>query len=194
MAATNENALQLQAADVYVATRVPVTALLEDMSNADTVRTELEALTYVRIASVTDVQCAINTSDNVVRVETDDNGTIYTAFRPAATISGNWFEVGEIPALEVVLGISSTLVIGSPNKKLWGTNLATRKLPELIIKIVGKVDENNKNNTIFLYDCGLEGDLVFAFTDIVRAGDLPASPFSFTGNRGGFVLADFERY
>jgi hypothetical protein len=43
------------------------------LSNVATVISELDALSYERMASVTDVQFAVNTSDNQIKIETDDN-------------------------------------------------------------------------------------------------------------------------
>jgi len=71
-------------------------------------------------------------------------------------------------------------------------NIATRDIPELIVKIVTVADSDGAVNTAYLYNAGLSGELVNSFLDIVRAGDLPTSAFEFTGNKGGFVLINSE--
>jgi hypothetical protein len=103
MSASNENALSILAGLVYVAEWAAITALEDDLSNASAVSLELAALSYERLASVTDVQFSVNTSDKTMKVETDDNGTIYSAYEPTAKISGNWYETGEVNVLATIL-------------------------------------------------------------------------------------------
>lgn len=194
MAATNENALSVLAGLVYVAEWTAITPLLDDLTNASTVAQELAALSYERLASVTDVKFSVNTSDKQTKVETDDNGTIYSAYEPTAKISGNWYETGEVNVLKTILWLSVLDVAWTPGCRVYGQNISSKELPKIVIKIVGKDDANNKNNVIYLYDAGLSGDIIQSFLDIVRAGDIPASPFEFTGNRGGVRLAVSERY
>ncbi|MDD3302282.1 MAG: hypothetical protein PHN31_01905 [Candidatus Gracilibacteria bacterium] len=194
MSAVNENALQDQIGELYVIGRTDLSvAFLNDLSNSETLRAELDAMTFIRMASVTDLSLAVNLSDNLVEVEADDTGTLKKFTRPSAIISGNWFEVGDIDALKVLLGINSLDVVGSPTSVNYGMNLTTRTIPELIVKIVTVPDANNKVNTVYLYNSGLSGELVFSFLDVVRAGDLPVSAFELTGNKGGFVLINSER-
>ena len=194
MSALNENALSVLAWDVYVAEWASITALDDSLSNAVTVISEMDALSYTRLASVTDVQFAVNTSENQIKVETDDNGVIYQAYTPQAKISWNWYEVGEIPAIQKILWVNVLDVVGSPNSKIYGQNLTTKELPKLVIKIVGKNDANGKNNIVYLYDAGLSGDLIQAFVDVVRAGDITPSAFEFLGNKGGTRVVKAERY
>jgi len=194
MTSVNENALSILAGLVYVAPRTSVTALLDDMSNSSIVAWELDALSYERLASVTDVQFSMNTSDKVTKVETDDNGTIYSAYEPTIKIAWNWYETGEVNVLKTILGINVLDVTGTPDQRIYGLNISSKELPKIVVKIIGKDDANGKNNTIYLYDAGLSGDIVQSFVDVVRAGDIPASPFEFLGNRGWFWLIRAERY
>lgn len=194
MSATNENALSILAGLVYVAPRSSITALKDDMSNASIVAGELNALSYERLASVTDIQFSVNTSEKTIKVETDDNGTIYSAYEPTAKVSGNWYETGEVNVLKTILGLTVLDVAWATAQRLYGQNITSKTLPKVVIKIVGKDDTNGKNNTIFLYDAGLSGDVIQSFVDVVRAGDIPASPFEFLGNRGGTWLVQSERF
>lgn len=194
MSATNERALSILAGDVYIAQWAAITALDDSLSNAVTVKSQLDALSYARLASVTDVAFAVNTSENQIKVETDDNGVIYQAYTPQAKISGNWFETGEVIDLQYLLGLNVLDVAGSPAKKIYGQNLTTKELPKLVIKIIGKSDTDWLENTIYLYDAGLSGDIIQSFVDVVRAGDIQSSPFEFLGNKGGMRLTSAERY
>jgi len=191
MAATNENALQITAGEVYIASYSSITALEDDLSNATSVQTDLDALSYTRMASVIDTQIAVNTGENLLKVESDDNGTIYTAYQPWVTISGSRYEVGEMDVLEKIIGVAPVV---DGDSKLLGLNIKSKTLPKLVVKIVGKTDASGNNNVHYLHDCGFEGDLVFGFVDLVRAGDLPNSPFEFVWNRWGTWLVDADRY
>lgn len=194
MSATNPNALQDVIGKLYVAPKVSLWVDLDDdMTNSESVRTALNALTYTRMASITDLTMSINLQDKLVEVESDDNGILKSFSLPTINITGNWFETGDVDALEVLLGIQSLAVAGSPNSVNYGFNLATRVIPELVVKIVTDADENGNVKTAYLYNAGLSADLQFTFLDIVRAGDLPASPFELAGKKGGFVLINDQR-
>ncbi len=194
MSAVNENALQDQIWELYVIGRTDLSvAFLNDLSNSETLRAELDAMTFIRMASVTDLSLAVNLSDNLVEVEADDTGTLKKFTRPSAIISWNWFEVWDIDALKVLLGINSLDVVWSPTSVNYWMNLTTRTIPELIVKIVTVPDANNKVNTVYLYNSWLSWELVFSFLDVVRAWDLPVSAFELTWNKGWFVLINSER-
>ena len=90
--------------------------------------------------------------------------------------------------LEKVLGINSVDVSGTTDYTAYGSNLQVKELPKLVIKIVWNNDANGKNKTIYLYDAWLNGDLIQGFVDVVRAWDVPNSPFEFMGNRWGLWL------
>lgn len=194
MSASNENALSILAGLVYVAEWAAITALEDDLSNASAVSLELAALSYERLASVTDVQFSVNTSDKTMKVETDDNGTIYSAYEPTAKISGNWYETGEVNVLATILWLSVLDVAWTPGARVYGQNITSKELPKIVIKIVGQDDSSGYNNTIYLYDAGLSWDVIQSFLDVVRAGDIPASPFEFIGNRWWIRLTIAERY
>ena len=194
MPSVNEDALSILAWLVYVAEWSAITALLDDLSNASIVAWELDALSYERLASVTDVKFSINTSDKQTKVETDDNGTIYSAYEPTAKISGNWYETGEVNVLKTILGLNVLDVAWTPNERIYWQNINSKELPKIVIRIVGKDDADWLNNTIYLYDAWLSGDVIQSFLDVVRAGDIPASPFEFIGNRGGVWLCKSERF
>lgn len=182
--ATNPNALQDVSAKLYVAPRVTLSDdFLNDLSNAETLRSELDAITYTRIASITDLTMAINLQDNLVEIESDDNGILKTFSQPSVNLTGNWFETGDVDALKILLGIESLNVAGSPDSVDYGMNINTRVVPEIIVKVVTEPDENNKVKTVYMYNAGISADLQFTFLDIVRAGDLPASPFEIAGKK-----------
>jgi len=194
MSATNENALSVLACEIYAADWVSITALDDTLSNAVTVIWELAALSYTRIASITDVEFAVNTSENQIKVETDDNWVIYQAYTPQSKISWNRYETGDVNAVKTLLWLEVLDVAWSPTSRIYGQNLTTKELPKLVVKIVGKNDANLLNNTIYLYDAGLSWDIIQSFVDVVRAWDIKPSPFEFMGNKWGFRLAQAERY
>ncbi len=194
MSAVNTKALQDQIWEIYVIAKTDLSAAFkDDLTNAEALRAELDAMTFTRLASVTDLQMSVNLSDNLVEVEADDTWTLKKFTRPAVTISWNWYEVWDIDTLKVILWINSLAVVWTPNSVDYGFNLATRTIPELIIKIVTTADTDWDVNTTYLYNAWLSGELVFAFLDVVRAWDLPASAFEFTWNKGWFVLVNNER-
>lgn len=194
MSAINVNALQDVIWQLYVIKRTDLSAdFLNDLTNSEALRAELDAMSFQRMASVTDLTMNVNLSDNIVEVEADDTGTLKKFTRPAINITGNWFEVGDVDTLAVLLDINKLDVAGSPDSVNWGMSLTTRSLPELIVKIVTVPDDNNKIKTAYLYNAGVSGELAFSFLDVVRAGDLPASSFELNGNKGGFVLVNDQR-
>lgn len=194
MSAVNQNALQDQIWELYVIAKTDLAATFkDDLTNAETLRAELDAMTFTRMASVTDLSMSMNLSDNLVEVEADDTWTLKKFTRPQVTISWNWFEVWDVDALEILLWINQLAVAGSPTSVDYGFNLSTRTIPELIVKIVTTADTNNKVNTVYLYNAWLSWELVFSFLDVVRAWDLPASAFELTWNKWGFVLINSER-
>ena len=194
MSATNEQALSISAGKVYIAEWAAITALDDTLSNAITVKSELDALSYERLSSVTDVEFTVNTSENQIKVETDDNGIIYQAYTPQAKITWNRYETGDVQALQYMLWVNVLDVAGSPASKLYGQNLTTKSLPKLVIKIVGINDSNWEKNTVYLYDAWLSGDVIQSFVDVVRAWDIKPSPFEFMGNKWWMWLVSAERF
>lgn len=194
MSATNPSALQDVTAKLYVATKTSLSAeFLNDLSNAESLRAEIDALTFTRVASVTDLTLSINLQDNLVEVESDDNGILKTFTQPAVNISWNRYEVWDADVLEIVLWINQLAVSGSPNSVDYWFKLSSRTLPELIVKIVTDADDNNEVKTVYLYNAGISADIQQTFLDVTRTQDLPASPFEFQGKKWWFLLINDQR-
>lgn len=104
MTAINESALPKNVGYLYVADYAPtITQLLADLSNSSVVKGELDALSYDRIASITDLEIVENLAENLLQVDTDDTGTIYKATTPKISATGNWFELFETNVIEKIL-------------------------------------------------------------------------------------------
>jgi hypothetical protein len=118
MAATNAKALQTVPAIIEVAAypAAGITNLLANNSNAQAVITDIETkiLSWSRLASVTDLAITRNVAEGMVEAETDDNATVFRGARPSVTVSGNWFEEGNLDSLQVLLGEAYTAVAASP--------------------------------------------------------------------------------
>ena len=118
MAAIKKNALQTVPAILEVAAFpiAGVTALLSDNSNAAAVIADIEGKvsSWTRIASVVDMALTVNKADGLVKAEADDTGTVYSGSRASIKVTGNWFEVGDLDALSVLLGEAYTSVAASP--------------------------------------------------------------------------------
>lgn len=273
MPASNTHALSVNPGIVEVApyvTTLPV--LLNDNSNAVAVKSALDALTYVRIASVTDVKLMENYGQKGVEIITDDNGTIYKSVAPSVTIKGNWYEAGDVDAVKALVGktvlnVATTPVvvtaeahgtgwtIGKPfalnykngantvvasitvkvnavskvlntdysvyvgdgtngtlgvtyivpitaqtlaitvdytytpnASKLTGSTIQNTQLPNLVVRITSTDAVTSKVKTQYLVNSNFDGEIVSAFLDVARAGEIGVSPFSFSGNRKGQVL------
>jgi len=194
MSAIKNGALQDQIWQLYVIAKSTLsTAFLDNLTTAEALRTELDALTFTRMASITDLNLKLNLSDNLKEIEADDTWTLKKYTRPSVIISWNWFEVWDIDALKILLWINSLAVAGSPTSVDYWFNLSTRTIPELIVKIVTVADSNWDVDTVYLYNAWLSWELVLSFLDVVRAGDLPASAFELAWNKGWFVLVNSER-
>lgn len=130
MGAINESALPKNAGFLYVAEYTSsITQLLADISNASVVKGELDALTYSRLASITDLEVVENLAENMLKVDTDDNGTIYKATTPKVSVTGNWFELFETSVIEKILGQNivnqaGSLVAGAT--QTWLLNTVTK--------------------------------------------------------------------
>lgn len=77
--------------------------------------------------------------------------------------------------------------------KFIGTNIKTLELPRLVMKIVS-TDDSGKTNTEYLIDAGFEWELIKAFVDVARAGDIPGTSFDFKGNKLGAYVSKNERF
>jgi len=105
MTATNSKALSVNPWIIEVASySSSITTLADDMTNADTVRSELDALSYERLASIIDLQVSENYWANVVKIEADDNWVIYSSTKPEMTISWTRYEVLELDAINKLTG------------------------------------------------------------------------------------------
>ena len=194
MSATNQNALSISTGKVYIANWANITSLLDNLSNAVQVITDLDALSYTQIASVTDVTFAVWTGEKKVIVETDDNGIIWTGYIPSATINGNRFESNEVWVIEKMLWLTSLSVAWGTPYKVMGQNITPKTLPKMVVKIVGTADANNKKRTIYLYDSMMSADILTSFLDVVRAGNLKGTAFTFEWNKNGIRLHKTELY
>lgn len=114
MAATNSKALSVNPGIVEVALwNSSLSTPASDLSNASTLKSEYDALSYERLASVIDVQLSENFGDNVLQVETDDNGIIYSSTVPTVSISWSWYEVLEPDTINIITGQNSVSVAGA---------------------------------------------------------------------------------
>ncbi len=273
MSATNTHALGVNPGIVEVAPYVStLPVLLNDNSNAVAVKSALDALTYVRIASVTDVKLMENYGEKGVEIITDDNGTIYKSVAPSVTIKGNWYEAGDVDAVKALVGktvlnvaaspvtvtgeakgtgwtigtpiklnykdgdntivqsivvkvngvtkalgtdyttfvgdgttglLGYTYIVGitaqtlavtvdysyNPNaSKYTGSTIQNTQLPNLVVRITSTDAVTSKVKTQYLVNSNFDGEIVSAFLDVARAGEIAVSPFSFSGNRKGQVL------
>ena len=90
MSATNSHALSVNPWILEVAVWTSsIPTLASDASNSVAVKASLDALSFVRLASITDLKVSENYGNKPVEIITDDNGTIYKSAVPAITIKGN---------------------------------------------------------------------------------------------------------
>ena len=274
MPALNEKALNVNPGIVEVAVNPgTIPALAADASNAVAVRSACDALSFTRLASVIDVKISENNGANVVEVISDDLGTIYKAGVPDVTVTGSFYEVGDVDAVSTITGKPTLNVAGSPvtvtaeahgtgwtvgtpikathkngddtivtsivvknnsttlaagtdystyvgngvngdegytyvvpltaqtgsitfgysytpNAATYvGTTISSKEIPSLVVRVTSTDPATGKVKITYLIDSGFDGELVSAFVDVARAGNLEASPFSFKGNRLGTILS-----
>lgn len=269
MSATNDSALPKNVGFLYVAQyTTSVTQLLQDLSNASAVKGQLDTLSYQRLSSITDLKEVENMNENLVKIDTDDNGTIYKATTPKISVTGNRFEMFEPDIIKTLLGqnvLSQAGTLVSGHTQTWAANTITKSqfyafdgqnsngtkptityikqgattlvewtdyevvkngvrgvvfltpfvvtnsttatydytpaaakyqgtviqpstIPQLVIKIVSTDSATGKVKTTYLVNCGIESDLISAYIDVVRSGDMTPTPFEFVGNKLGYVL------
>lgn len=105
MPATNNAALPKNVGFLYVADyTTTITQLLQNVSNASAVKWVLDGLSYDRLASITDLEVIENLAENMLKVDTDDNGTILKITTPKVSVKWNWFELFEYAVIEKILG------------------------------------------------------------------------------------------
>jgi len=160
-----------------------LTAILPDFSNVEAVKTEIDALTFARLSSVIDLLTNENYSD-VLKVETDDNGIIYTSTLPVVKISGTYYEIGDPDVLELMF---NKLVVDGIDNQVIGSKIENTELPKLIARITSALP-NSKVKQVYLRDCNSIGESITWFLDPKRAGDLPNSTFEFEGNKSGDIF------
>ena len=160
-----------------------ITALTDNLSNAETVMGEIDALTLVRIASVIDLQSSEDYSDKL-KIETDDNGVIYTSTSPVVKISGTYYEIGNPNVLSEMLG---KYVINGTGNQIVGSKIGATEMPKLICRITSTLP-GAKVKKVYLLDANFVGQIINGFLDPNRAGDLPNSTFEFEGNKGGAIF------
>jgi hypothetical protein len=197
MGALHEEHLSTQAGIVEVAlVDDSVPALLDNNTNAVAVITAIDALTFVRLASITDLTVGVNTTEEKVEQRADDLGIIYSAYTPGVKVSMNWFESGNMEAIELLLGTAVIdVAVAGPNPayKITGQNIKPHKLPQLIVRITGMDDADSHKEKVYLFDTGLNGEITRKFVDLTRTKEVPASTLEFKGNVGGFWLHTTER-
>ena len=191
MSATNQTALSILACKVYIAPWASITALQDSLSNASTIIAQLDALSYSQLASVTDVEFAINTADKAMKIETDDNGIIYQAYTPMVKVTWNWFETGDVNSISALIWAN---VQTSGTGRIYGQNITAKSLPHLVVKIVWVADSAWLSNTIYLYDAWMSWDIIQSYVDVVRAGNIKPSPFTFEWNKWWIWLVNAKRF
>ena len=191
MSATNSKALLVNPGILEVATWVnTIPALASDLSNASTVKSALDALSYVRLASITDLQVSENYGNNPVEVITDDNGTIYLSTVPEVTMTGNWYEVGELSVVNKITGKATLSVASSPVAvtaeahgtgwtigtpfKLLNKNGANTIVSSIVVKAGGSALVLNTDYRTFVGD-GTNGTLGYTYITPITAQTLEKS-------------------
>ena len=134
MSAINPRDIAKYAGVVSVATRpASVTAANSSNSNVKAVISEIEsAVTFTRLASITNLQVNTNTADSLVEQFADEPDTqeIYSAGVPLHTINFDVFEIKNFDALGILYGktvnnTAGSLVSGATQVKAsgsWGYN------------------------------------------------------------------------
>ena len=184
MSATEEKYLnKLPAVLEIVQDPGTLTAILDDFSNVEAVKTEIDALTFFRISSITDLNVEDDFSD-VLKVETDDNGVIYTSANEVIKVTGNYYEIWNPDVLSEMLG---KLVVDGTGNQAVGSKIGSKEMPKLIVRITSALP-NSKTKQVYVRDSNFIGQVVNGFLDVNRAGDLPNSPFEFEGNKWGDIF------
>lgn len=70
----------------------------------------------------------------------------------------------------------------------------SKELPRVIVKIETCPDVNSKVDTFYLVDCGINGELITPFLDVVRAWDLVWSSLELMVNKGWYILKGKQRF
>lgn len=186
MGATNEKDLNKNPAIIEIVQDPgTITEILADGSNAEAVKTEIDALTFIRLASITDLAVSDDYSD-ILKVETDDNGVIYSSANEVVNITGNWYEAGDSDAIAEMTNKYVVATV-TPVGEIVGSKIGATEMPSLIIRITSDLG-NSKVKQVYLKDSNFTGQLINGFVDVNRAGDLPNSPFEFASNKWGDIF------
>lgn len=185
MTAINPAHINKNAAIVEIAARPGTfTDVANDLSNVAAVKTAIDALTFERLASVIDVQTAENYS-NIVKVEADDTGTILTNADPEVKLTGSWYEVFNPDLLAIMV---NKVKVTDLTDTYIGNVIDSLDLPKLIARVTSTDPSTGKVKITYLTDTNFTGEIITAFLDANRAGNLPNSAFEFTGNRKGAIF------
>jgi len=160
-----------------------LTTIAEDFANAEAVKTEIDALTFFRLASVTDLQVEDDYSD-ILKVETDDNGIIYSSANEVVKVTGNYYEIGDPAPIAEMTGKQ---IVNGIDNQIVGSKIGSKEMPKLIVRITSAL-AGGKTKQVYVRDTNFVGQLINGFLDVNRAGDLPNSPFEFEGNKGGDIF------
>lgn len=185
MSATQEKFLNKNAGIIEVV-RLPdaFTPLESDLSNVETVKTAIDALTFIRMASVVDLQVAEGYTDQIT-VDVDDNKRIYTSAEPTVKVSGSFYETWN-PAVKTAI-LNKTKVDATWGQFV-GNVIENADIPALILRLTSTDPVTGKVKQTYLIDASFTGELVTQYLDPKRAGNLANSPFEFTGNSGGGIF------
>ncbi|MDR3169832.1 MAG: hypothetical protein LBU27_09150 [Candidatus Peribacteria bacterium] len=185
MTATNPKALAYRAARLFVAPKpAALPELAYDLSNAGAIITAIAALTLKRIASITDFKITMGIGD-IVTTETDDNGTIYSATTPTCVIDGNRYEMFQNDVLKTILGLVE-IDDTTNNRVILGQKIAPIEVPDCIL-VAETIPQPDApvSEKIYVIDTELTSSIVLNFADVVRAGGVGNTPFTFTTKRNG---------
>lgn len=117
MAAINKKHLADVPAKISVAPFASGIPVLTPGTNDDVVHSYITAnFTFTRVASVIDLTLSESISDNLIEVEADecDTGTILKKTRPTINVSATRYESLNPQAREILLGLTSLNVAGTP--------------------------------------------------------------------------------
>lgn len=185
----NESFLPVNYGNLYVAPYPSsgITTLLADRSNADTIVTELEALTYTNVWEVIDLTINEDRASNLLKIDSDNRWTIYTSTRPDVNIAWTFWQAQNPNITNVFFNES---VLSDVSNEYGWTNIDNVEVANLVVKITSTYDDDwsSRSRTDYLVKCVFEETLAKQFIDPTRAGDLPWSPFLFMGQKGWFYV------
>lgn len=183
MSAVNPKALIKNAGILEVANySAAIPVLASDLSNAVAVKSALDALTYVRLASITDLKVSENYGDNVTEVIADDTGTVFKSSVPNVTVNGNWFEVGELSVIEKITGKSSLAVAASPVAVTTEIILAASSGAVAKGAVYVLRNKNGANTIVSSITVDVDGVALVANTDYTAKVDTDGSVTGEIGN------------